>query len=284
MNEKLMERATRLNKILKEKGAPFQVEHVQKFKNNMCLDGYVLISDVDDASPVIYYDESWWNKSDVDVVFHLIAFFDENACKIDVSSVLSSDYIRSNIRPKLLSVSNSPNLQEYDIAFIPFLDMVVTFYIPVGFELNGEQQEGSAQVTCSLLDKFNISLDDAYTCAVHNIEDYIEIRSISSILPVQPSCGVANDLMVIRTSLDDYGASSVLSEKTFQQISEKMEGNIAFLPSSIHEFLAFPYASEHDLENFREMVVTINQVELPIQDVLTGNVYVLKDGKFTNVF
>lgn len=283
MNEKLTERAIRLNKILKEKGAPFQVEHVRKFKNNMSLNGYILKSDLFDASLVVYYDENWWSKSDIDVVLYLISVFSEHSCKIDISPLMSADYIRSNIRPKLLSASNSSGLQEQDIAFIPFIDMVVVFYLPIEFEVNGAMKQGSIQVTYSMLDNFNISEDDAYSCAVHNIENHIEIFSMSSIfqLPIiKSNC----EIFVIKTSFEEYGASSILSEKAIQQISDMIDGNIALIPSSIHEFLAIPYRSEKDFEVLREMVSSVNQTSVLPQDVLTDNVYVLKDGKVKNVF
>lgn len=283
MNEKLLtERAERLNKILKEKGAGFHVEYMNVYKNNVYMDAYALRKEESDAAPIIYFDMEWWEKSDAQVVDFLISM-NRNDYDIDTSKIITHDYISEHIKPKLLSDSYIPNLKKADRSFIHFEDMVVSFYVSLE-ESPEESGIATIPVTNSLLEDINISLLDAYAYAIKNISSCVEIIPISSLIPGNIPMSSDCPMWIVRTTDLWQGAAAILCPDTLDKISELIPGNVALLPSSVEEFIAVSYESESDLEILKEMVTDINEMQIPIQMKLTDNVYVLKEGKIKSVF
>lgn len=287
MNELLfIERAEKLNKILREKGAQFYVEYMTYYKNNICMDTYALKTKPNVAAPVIPFDMRWWEKSDADVADFLISMFNKNFKQIDTSNVLTYDYVKANIKPKLHPDSQIPFLKKAGHSFISFLDMVITFYIPLEEKVENDTLLGleSIVVTSSVLESVNISIADAYQFAVHNLSQFLNIIPLESILPKSMQLPGNCPMWVIGTSSINYGAAAILCPDAIKKISESLQGNIALLPSSIHEFVAVKYKNESDLKELKEMVVTINETQISFQDKLTDSVYILKEGEIERVF
>jgi len=156
LNEKLLQRAEELNTILEERGASFKIRFEEVPKNNVVLQGYVLVSKERNCCPIVYLNEDIMQMDNLLLVGYLEKIYEENVLDIDVSSFFNKEYILKNILPRLVSASNVTWLQEKESAYMPFLDMLIAFYVPIDVT-EDNKDNASFSVTTACLEKNGIS-------------------------------------------------------------------------------------------------------------------------------
>lgn len=77
---------------------------------------------------------------------------------------------------------------------------------------------------------------------------------------------------VVSTKYRKYGAPVILLPKTYEILSKYLGDKFIILPSSIHECLAIEY-DEDWLEEYAEMVETVNRNEVDEVDKLSDHIY-----------
>ncbi|MCR4719641.1 MAG: DUF5688 family protein [Firmicutes bacterium] len=274
-------RVSAINSILEENGAEFTAEFVKVWKNNHEVDGYCLRSAAHNCSPTIYSGE-WLNADDESVAAYLMDVYKDSSTDFDLNAVLSWDYILENVKPKLVSVLNADGLKSRDIVTIPFLDMLISFYIPIS-GLPGNAM-GSIQVTEMLLKNADISVEELHSMALRNLEKDVTIQSLSealaSLMGGEHEASVIDfPMIVVGNKSMLHGAAAILSKNVLERLIAILGDKVAILPSSIHECIAIGYRTEEDLQNYIDMVRSINATMLDIEDKLTDNVYVYTDGE-----
>lgn len=83
-------------------------------------------------------------------------------------------------------------------------------------------------------------------------------------------------LYVLTNTEGIYGAAVVLYDGVLKEISETMGKDLIILPSSIHEVLLIPYNDTVNYIELSEMVKSINETEVPMDEVLSNNIYLYK--------
>lgn len=283
--ETMESRADALNALLYEEGADFEVQYTKLWKNNHEVEGYVLRSDAHNCSPTIYRG-SWFEGTDDEVAAYLTEMYEEHATDFDIKEAVSRDFILANVLPRLMAASNEAGLRGRQAIVKPYLDMIISFYVPISEFADGGI--GSMQITEMLLDNAQIGIDELYEASIANIEKDIKIRRIDEVicemmgheLPLEGE--TAFPMYVVSNSTSIHGAAAILSDKTFESLREKLGDKIAILPSSIHECIAVAYKTQDDLENFISMVKEINETVVSVSDKLTDNVYLFCDGVLTS--
>ncbi len=276
------DRAEKLNSLLLEQDADFTLVYIKVWKNNAELEGYVLRSSTNNCAPTVYYDSEWYNQDDAAVVSYLINMYKKHACQIDVSSLTDKDYILSHIKPRMVSENNLAELEERGIAHIKFLDMYILFYVTVD---EFSDAMASMQVTDSLLHNAEITLDEAYSSALFNLEKEAEVKTLAEVLcqdmGVDPGFigGAELPMWVCSTKNKIQGAATMLCKSVLETLEHKIGGKVAILPSSIHEFIAVPYESEEQFSMFKELVQQVNNTEVSVTDKLTDSVYFLQNAE-----
>ena len=276
--ETMESRADAINALLYEEGADFEVQYTKLWKNNHEVEGYVLRSEAHNCSPTIYRG-SWFEGTDDEVVAYLTEMYEKHATDFDIKEAVSRDFILANVLPRLMSASNEAGLRSRQVVVRPYLDMVVSFYVPISeFSDDGI---GSMQITEMLLKNANIGIDEIHEKAISNLEKGIKIQRIDEVIreiigndiPLEDEPGIP--MYVVTNSNNIHGAAVILSKKTFEGLHERLGDKVAILPSSIHECIAVAYRTPDDLDNFISMVKEINATEVNVSDKLTDNVYLL---------
>lgn len=99
--------------------------------------------------------------------------------------------------------------------------------------------------------------------------DDMPIELIADMTPPGPEM-----MYVVSNPEKVYGATALLDSQTMENISERIgEDNFYVLPSSIHEILIIPESLAPSPEELSEMVRTVNQKEVSVQDRLSDNAY-----------
>lgn len=80
-------------------------------------------------------------------------------------------------------------------------------------------------------------------------------------------------MLIVSNKEKFYGAAAILSKEIKEKIKEL--GDVYILPSSIHEVLIVPAkkGTVEELEEYEEMVRSVNQTEVAPNEILSDNVY-----------
>jgi hypothetical protein len=71
-----------------------------------------------------------------------------------------------------------------------------------------------------------------------------------------------------------HGASSLLYMDVIREFAELLNSDLFILPSSIHEIILMPVKNPNDKEKLQRMVKEVNDILVPLEEVLSDNVYI----------
>ena len=253
------------SKITKNNGVVYPACTIKDSNNNTSI------------SKVVYYDE---NKSDEEIAASIIkTYLNDKAPNIDmdyIDKIFSDENLfLSKVKPMLVDPRRNSKLfetvfrrQKYEYG----LDLAVIYYIDLGY--------GTIKVTKSHLNKFySLSCRDLHKNAIKNIE--YTIQSISDVLGGIPLPGTSIPIYVVSNKNHRYGASSMLSFSCMNKVKKMLNTDSLFiLPSSIHEVLCIPaegHTDVKDIQNFKQMIESINREVLSEDEFLSNNLYYYKD-------
>lgn len=135
----------------------------------------------------------------------------------------------------------------------------------------------SAKISDAWLQKLQMTKEEVLSMAKANTAKSMRMVGLNELMEGLcmgmagglPECGVH----VLMTSDGRDGAALVASPEALKTVHAET-GDFYILPSSVHEVLVYPRATNPiPPEDLREMVREINQTEVPIQDRLSDNVY-----------
>lgn len=276
-----------VNDFLKKTNADFFVKTKKVFKPNGEWDAFILYSDKYNCCPTIYPTEEMLQKSVEELATELKSLFEMHARNFDAQDITTSDYVLENVLPRMVSSSNSKLLEEHHIPYIPYLDLLIYFYVPVSnIPIVDDMEIGCMQVSDYLLKKMDLTLDEIYQVALQNLDNSYQIINLCQLLQqLFPSFSQELEEMsldeadfpawIITNEKRLYGASGMLSRKALSEIKNLIGNRFLLLPSSIHEVICVPYAN--DLSGALAMVTEINAGCVKPEEVLSNNVYVFED-------
>ncbi|MCR4838873.1 MAG: DUF5688 family protein [Eubacterium sp.] len=155
-----------------------------------------------------------------------------------------------------------------DIALYPAIDVTVA------------GRAGVIVIQNSHLEGADISLDELHTAAQRNTESRVQITKLSEVLAGitgMPEEAFDSPLYVTtdkKTGIGTgdvslFGAPSILADLPTMYI----------LPSSVHELLLIPESQVESPEHLANLVAEVNVYVVEREDVLSGNIYKVEDGK-----
>ena len=86
-----------------------------------------------------------------------------------------------------------------------------------------------------------------------------------------PKCKV--DMYVLSNSRGINGASCILYPEILSGFSDEINSDFYILPSSIHEMILVPVVEHLGIQQLKEMVMEINQTQVPMDEVLSDQIY-----------
>lgn len=278
------ERSKVLNNILEQRNKKFRINYVRVWKNNNELEGYSLVSKEKNCSPTVYIDEKIWLLSDNEMIDYLEEVYTKNARQISVDEYVTKEYILENILPKVVSNKNKEQIKEKDIAYKEYLDLIVVFAVTVKEMKINNNDYASIRITNKILENADISIEEALTASVRNIEEISVVSSMEAVLAelslIEPPVENLLPMYVGTVQSKINGASVILSEKILCEIGKILGNEYVILPSSVHEIIAVPYGRDDLLD----MVKEVNETQVLPGDVLTDTVYCVDSGKVSILY
>lgn len=190
--------------------------------------------------------------------------------------VTNFEDIKNRVKIKL---RNADSLPENTLA-IPFLDMAITFQIPV-LEAENEIEDGEPNVVVNyaLANKYGVSAQDLYLIALENETQNNPARietmgnMLAGLMGMSFDDPVGNTLYVATNKKGTNGASVILYPNLLREFGNKIGESFYILPSSIHEVILVPESVGIDGNDFVEMVRDINRTVVAENEILSDNVY-----------
>ncbi|MCR5311192.1 MAG: DUF5688 family protein [Lachnospiraceae bacterium] len=158
--------------------------------------------------------------------------------------------------------------------------------------LPGEDSSGSFIVRDGFLamDGLEMTRDELLDRAIANtVSKGYTLRGMSEVLKESLGDAFTDTMMdeifpdeeriYVLTNPDKmYGANALLCKEALQEVAERF-GEVFILPSSIHEVLIVPKRDGMELSDLEDMVRSVNQTEVPPEEVLADKVFALKGTK-----
>ena len=189
----------------------------------------------------------------------------EKAVKSISSIVSNRDAILACVMPRLTSPEyEGKHLAE--LVYRPYLDVAIIYYI--------ETNDVLCSITKDIAESAGITEEELDMAARENLCRKLA-REFSIDSMAQMFGFLIDDseiLFVARYKGDSFGATSLLRPEVFRDFAQSMNHDLYIIPSSIHEVLLIR-ADESKLEEFRDMLRTINEYEVAPRDRLSNNIY-----------
>lgn len=178
-----------------------------------------------------------------------------------------------------------------------FLDLAVIYYIKLD---TADVGEATAKINHGMLKLWGIEEQELYDRAMENLKEksYPEIKGMLHVLEEMlfeevkkeknQQAGLEDMAQNMRKEIEETGgigfyvltnrdkikgASCLLYTELLVRFGEQVGKNFYILPSSIHELLLMPDMENMQVEELRTMVAEVNEKEVAVDEVLSGQVY-----------
>ena len=262
--------------------ADVSIKTVQK-QGGIEYDALLIRSDLEMATPSIplegFYDEYASAKSSLLKTMMKLAIFREEFSH-DIGNegrdLTDFENVKDAILPKLVNVNNNRDYLKGK-AYTMFNDMAVIYVADLGkTQDNGHM---NFTVTDSLLDVYGISKEELHDVAVTNLSE--KESDIKPLLGMLGSIGLfdmdmtnpMDNAMYVVTNHEGFnGANMLLNQKAMDELSERMGGDFAIIPSSVHECIAIP-AVMNEVLPINDIICEVNATTVAVEDRLSDHVY-----------
>lgn len=276
-------------------GSRVKAEVRQVTKNNgVRLHGLILSQENASVSPTIYldgfYGEYTRGKSMGDIVYEIVAIYENNKVAVDIDMDFFLDYqaVQGRIFLKVIHYEKNREMLK-DVPFRRFLDLAVTCYYGYMSDFLGK---GAIQIEIAHLDKWGISEEELFETARRNTMEKLgtEIMGMNEILTeiLAEKAGAADEREVelmlknMETEVPMYvmtlrgryfGAACICYKEVLQAFGERCRKNFYILPSSVHELILVPDSGREEPEELQRMVREVNAGHVAPEERLSDQVY-----------
>lgn len=274
--------------------ATFAVHTVPK-PGNVLLTGITVSFHDSNVTPCYYIDEQYnqWLKgmpvtAAASDLAEVIRKTNDIPCNIDVDFIRNFESARDHIFPRLIDTRpgrNSDYVADRVCNPVPGTSISVLYDIEISRNSHGTTTT-SAPVTNSLLDLWNVSLEELHEIAVQNAVAqrplyFSDLYGVLNDMGPEPLPYIEEEpmLYVLTNKQKIHGASVILYPEAAKMLHDHFPNGFYVLPSSTHELIIVPKALSDNPEELKMMVMAINASEVLPADQLSDSVFTLdRDG------
>lgn len=277
--------------------AEINLQNVTK-NNGVTLTGIIIKLPSCNVAPTIYLEyfyslyERGTEMSDILRELAEVRIQKDSLTNIETELLTNFEKCKEKIKPRLIGTEmNQRILQERPHVLIE--DLAVLFHIDFGRSEDGFM---TVPVSNSLMNNWNISVDELYKLAVENMinENAVIFGSMGKIVMemMYPDMMENKDCdrdtaemlfetldssdtqMYIATNKDKYlGASVILDTQFMNRVVDSIGDNFFIIPSSIHELILIPDDKSISVSQLENMITEVNATQLEVEDILSNHPY-----------
>ncbi|MBS6642645.1 MAG: hypothetical protein KH366_03605 [Clostridiaceae bacterium] len=276
-------------------GGSYSVELRQISKNNgLILDGICISPPAGQVAPAIYLNPYFplYEKgmSLQEIAQDILSIYQDNSNLpvIDTQAMTDFSNLRTKVIYKLVQTASNQELLK-DIPHIPYLDLSIVFYLFLEETASGQM---TAMIHKDHQTLWNVSTNQLYELAKANTPALLPptIKSMPDVMKEIAAEWLGDDyqdeymehleeedrlspLYVLSNRSNINGAAAILYHGVLKNFANRLGQDLVILPSSVHEVLLLPYDDATDITSLNEMVIAINQSEVPAEDQLSNQIY-----------
>lgn len=286
--------------ISEDLGCLYKVRVVNVIKNNgLSLWGLCIRCGESNIAPTIYLNDYYMayeeGREFNDIIYDILEVYKKsNKNMPSIKKDFDWESIKGNIIIKLINYDmNKQMLNEVPHKNI-FSDLAVTFHILVGSEKDGIQ---TIKVTNEFIKGFSVTLDELYSLALNNTKNWFPaiLRNMNEVIANMMKSEMGEDadfedfydtllseksnnaMYVLSNTTGINGAVALLYSDIIKEFADTMNTDLYILPSSIHEvIIVLEYGIDYSIKALKEMVASVNEEQVPLDDILSNNVYQYK--------
>ena len=202
-----------------------------------------------------------------------------------VSEGLLNDFEKVKNKVVFSLVNYGMNKERLEsMPYVPYLDLAILFYVLLDRTENGER---TAVITNKELTAWGTTKEELLRLARQNTPRLYmaEVNSLNDVMKSFVKDKKSKDffdefigeeessLYVLSNRHNVKGAAVILYDGLLKEMSKVLGHDLLILPSSVHEVLVMAYDKTMDFLSIRDMVEHINEVEVPVCDVLSNQIY-----------
>ena len=202
-----------------------------------------------------------------------------------VSEGLLNDFEKVKNKVVFSLVNYGMNKERLEsMPYVPYLDLAILFYVLLDRTENGER---TAVITNKELAAWGTTKEELLRLARQNTPRLYmaEVNSLNDVMKSFVKDKKSKDffdefigeeessLYVLSNRHNVKGAAVILYDGLLKEMSKVLGHDLLILPSSVHEVLVMAYDKTMDFLSIRDMVEHINEVEVPVCDVLSDQIY-----------
>lgn len=271
-------------------GQGYKVKLIKVIKNNSLeLDSLVVLKNGENIAPNIYlnsYYDSYIEGTPITEIIDRLCLIYKN-CSISVVKP-DFEYTIELMRPyiffRLVNFERNKQLLK-KLPHVRYLDLAITFHCLVRCD---EDSINTIRITNKHIERWGISRDELMELAKENTIRFFPpvIKTIKEVIPGLLYSGELDEIseygvkdeiicpMYILTNQKGInGASCMVYKGIIQEFAQLIRSDLLILPSSIHEIILVPCNVAEDRERLRRMLIDINASQVPVEEVLSDNIY-----------
>lgn len=202
-----------------------------------------------------------------------------------VSEGLLNDFEKVKNKVVFSLVNYGMNKEQLEsMPYVSYLDLAILFYVLLDRTENGER---TAVITNKELAAWGTTKEELLQLARQNTPRLYmaEVNSLNDVMKSFVKDKKSKDffdefigeeelpLYVLSNRHNVKGAAVILYDGLLKEMSKVLGHDLLILPSSVHEVLVMAYDKTMDFLSIRDMVEHINEVEVPVCDVLSNQIY-----------
>ena len=240
---------------------------------------------VNEATPLISLDGIYKKMQEENISIGKIMKDIAGVVKECAEKEIKIDLSKRNILENLFTVAvNYSDANLDDKPYIQINDIAIVAKSEVAYNENG-----AITITNDLVEMLGMSPDEIMTMAMENNAKFSRpvcrdmLTLMSDLLDADLPKPKADEpkMYVLTNRRGIYGASFIADKQVLGSIADKLGGDFAILPSSVHELIIIPEIKKHMLPELKTMVEDVNRTLVVEQGTfLSDNVYVYDAKKY----
>lgn len=263
----------------------YRMQSVEVLKNNgVEMVGVVIRSQGEQTGIVVYLTKERLERDTVSGLADFVCqqYKEDRTAKNSLNgieeSIWDKQFVLSHVVYQLVNRDRNAKFLE-SVPQEEFLDLALIYRVVLKVS---EGEVASYVVSKKLLQEIGILPEELSQAAKENTKSLLGVycRRLGEMLCEQFGMELPQEqgtesmsIWVLTNSVKANGAVLMTYPSVLMELAEKLESNLLILPSSIHEVLILAERDNGKVEDFREMVKTVNKTGVPEQEFLSDNVY-----------
>ena len=265
--------------------------------NNIEMEGMLIRHKDSPVAPTVYLNPYYEQYAEGRTIAHIADEVAEVYRNNSTPWKETPDFDFASVRENIMFRMVNRGMNREELEHMPHVE-IGDFAVGFQWIVNTDDQKiGSVRISDEQAEEWGVTTDELTALAIENAARVTPpvLRNIEDVLYEMISnnggeiCGLTLEeltseresgefpMYVLTNSKLHMGATALLALPFLYRFRERIGEDFWILPSSIHEVILIPVSKVDDRSKLAEMVHTINETQVPPQEVLSDEVYSFRE-------